>query len=159
MKESNGKERGVRMNLLDYTQKKVISLKDTNKIIDAEITRVRKLPKGTKGWFVDSRENGMLYTNDPVIRVKGVGKKAEEFLQRNSIKTVANLRAALTEERMKDIAQSPNSGLTVKALKRYLPNCQDASFKNALSITYFAETDNPFTARYGEEEDEWGQSE
>ena len=60
VKESNSKERGVCMNLLDYTKKKVISLKDTNKIIDAKIKRVRKLPKGTKGWFVDSRENGML---------------------------------------------------------------------------------------------------
>jgi hypothetical protein len=80
VKESNGKEQGVCMNLLDYTKKKVISLKDTNKFIDAKKTRVKKLPKGTKGWFVDSRENGMLYANDPVISVKGVGKKAEELL-------------------------------------------------------------------------------
>ncbi len=66
---------------------------------------------------------------------------------------------ALTEERMKDIAQSPDSGLTVKALKQYLANCQDASSKNAPSITYLTETNNPFAARYGEKEDEWGQPE
>ncbi len=61
MKESKGKERRVCMNLPDYTKKKVISLKDTNKIIGAKITRVRKFPKGTKGWFDESRENGMRY--------------------------------------------------------------------------------------------------
>ncbi len=51
------------MNQFDYTKKKVISSKDTNKIIGAKITSVRKLLKRTKGWFVDSRENGMLYAN------------------------------------------------------------------------------------------------
>jgi hypothetical protein len=81
----------------------------------------------------------MLYAKDPVISVKGVGKKAEDLLQRIDIKTVANLSAVLTEERMKDIAQSPNSSLTVKALKQYLANCQDTSSKNAPSITYLTD--------------------
>jgi hypothetical protein len=29
----------------------------------------------------------------------------------------------------------------------------------SISIIYLIETDNPFAARYGEEEDEWGQPE
>jgi hypothetical protein len=49
IKESNGKERGVCMDLFDNTEKKVISLKDTKKIINAKITKVRTWPKGTKG--------------------------------------------------------------------------------------------------------------
>jgi hypothetical protein len=151
VRDSNGEERGVCLNLFDYTKKKIISLKETKKIIDVEITRVRAMPKTTKGWFLDSRANGRIYADDPVIQVKGVGKKAEGLLQRNDINTVANLRALTKETRPE--------GLTAKALKRYLTNCKDASSENAPSITYFTEANNPFAARYGEEEDEWSQPE
>ena len=48
-----------------------------------------------------------------MIRVKGIGKKAEGLLKRNGIKTVANLRALTKETRPE--------GLTAKALKQYLP--------------------------------------
>ncbi len=95
--------------------------------------------------------NGRIYADDPVIQVKGVGKKAEGLLRRNGVNTVANLRA-LTEE-------TRSEGLTAKALKRYLTNCEDASSENAPSITYFTEANNPFAARYGKEGDEWGQPE
>jgi hypothetical protein len=37
------------LDLFDYTEKKIISLKDTKKIIDVEITRVRAMQKKTKG--------------------------------------------------------------------------------------------------------------
>ena len=63
------------MNLIDYTKKKVISLKDTKKIIDTDITRVRTISKMAKGWFLDSRVNGKIYANNPVIRVKGVARR------------------------------------------------------------------------------------
>ena len=56
--------------------------------------------------------------DDPVIRVKGIGKKAEGLLKRNGIKTVANLRALTKKTRPE--------GLTAKALKQYLTNCKDA---------------------------------
>jgi hypothetical protein len=151
VRDSNVKESGVHLDLFDYTEKKIIRLKDTKKLIDAEITRVRAMPKKTKGWFLDSRKNGRIYADDPVIRVKSVGKKAEGWLRRNGINTVAILHALTKETRPK--------GLTVKALKQYHANCKDASSENSPSITYFTEADNPFAARYGEEEDEWGQPE
>ncbi len=72
---------------------------------------------------MDSREDGRIYADDPVIRVKGVGKKAEGLLRRNGINTVANLHALAKETRPK--------GLTVEALKQYLSNCKDASSENA----------------------------
>jgi hypothetical protein len=53
VRDSNGEERGVCLDLFDYTKKKIISLKDTKKIIDVEITRVRAMPKKTKVWFLD----------------------------------------------------------------------------------------------------------
>jgi hypothetical protein len=139
------------MDLFDYTEKKIINLEDTKKIIDAEITKVRTVPKRTKGWFLDLREDGRIYADDPVIRVKGVGKKAEGLLRRNGINMVSNLRALTKETRPK--------GLTVKALMQYLANCEDASSENAPSITYFTEADSPYAAGKGEEEDEWGQPE
>ncbi len=96
------------------------------------------MPKRMKGWFLESHEDGRKYTDDSVIRVKGVGKKAEGLLSRNGINTVANLRALTKEMRPK--------GLTVKALKGYLANCEPASSENAPSITYFTEADNPYAA-------------
>jgi hypothetical protein len=109
------------------------------------------MPKKDKGWFLDSRVNGRIYADDPVIQVKGVGKKAEGLQRRNGINTVANLRALTKEKRPK--------GLTAKSLKRYLTNCKDASSENAPSITYFTEANYPFAVSYGEEEGEWGQPE
>ena len=100
---------------------------------------------------MDSRENGRMYVDDAVIQVKGIGKKAEGLLKRNGIKTVANLRALTKETRPE--------GLTAKALKQYLTNCKNALSENAPSITNYTEADTPFTARYGEEEDDWGQPE
>jgi hypothetical protein len=49
VRDSNGEERGVCLELFDYTKKKIISLKDTNKIIDAEIKRFRAMPKKPRG--------------------------------------------------------------------------------------------------------------
>jgi hypothetical protein len=92
-----------------------------------------------------------MYVDDPVIRVKGIDKKAEGLLKRNGIKTVANLRALTKKTRPE--------GLTAKALKQYLTNCKNALSENAPSITNYTEADTPFTARYGEEEDDWGQPE
>ena len=51
VRDSNGEERGVRLELFDYTEKKIISLKDTNKIIDVEIKRVRAMQKKPRGGF------------------------------------------------------------------------------------------------------------
>ena len=49
VRDSNGEECRVCLDLFDYTKKKIISLKDSNKIIDAEIKRVRAIPKKTRG--------------------------------------------------------------------------------------------------------------
>jgi hypothetical protein len=88
-----------------------------------------------------------MYADNPVIRVKGIGKKAEGLLKRNGIKTVANL-CALTKVTRPE-------GLTAKALTQYLTNCEDALSENAPSITYYTEANNPFAARYEEKEDDW----
>jgi hypothetical protein len=63
------------------------------------------MPRRTKGWFLDSREDGVLYINNLLSRVKGVGKKAMELLKRNGIKTVANL-CPLTVETMHNISET-----------------------------------------------------
>ena len=61
MRDSNGEERGVRLELFDYTEKKIISLKDTNKIIDVEIKRVRAMQKKTRGGFwIHARMGGCM---------------------------------------------------------------------------------------------------
>jgi hypothetical protein len=148
-------EQGVRLEPFDYTLKKVLSLKKSTKLITDEVLRIRTLKRDTKGWVLNPRVEGTLYANDPVGMVKSVGKKTAKLLESNDIKTVADL-LTLDVVKMKQIAQT-TKGLTVASLQRFVHYCADASSENAPEITYFIDSDNPYAARYGEEEDEWGQ--
>ena len=73
VKDGTG-ERGVRLESLDYMEKVVITLKESKKIIENKILRAKTLPHMTKGWFKNQREDGVLYMNDPMSNIKGVGK-------------------------------------------------------------------------------------
>jgi hypothetical protein len=154
MKDSMG-EGGVRLEPLDYMEKVVITLKESKKIIDNKILQVKILPCTTKGWFQNQCEDGVLYVNDPMSNIKGVGKGIQKLLMENDINTIADLRG-LNMQMMNNIA-GRTKGLNIASLKQFQISCTLASINNAPEVIYFIDEDNPYTAKFGTEKDEWGQ--
>ena len=69
-------ETGVALEPFVYSGKTILSVKDYNAKIDLEIERVRKLTGGKQaGWIVTMREAGVLYRNDPLTAINGLGPK------------------------------------------------------------------------------------
>jgi hypothetical protein len=69
----------------------------------------------TKGWFKNQREDGVLYMNDPVSNIKGVGKVIQKLLKDNDINTIADLHG-LDMQMMNDVA-GRTKGLNLASLK------------------------------------------
>ena len=56
----NGPE-GERIELFDYTTKNVISIKDTEKLINSTIAEVKQLPRDHKKWCISNRADGVYF--------------------------------------------------------------------------------------------------
>ena len=83
---------GKRCYPFNYSTKVLISIDDYKKMKRIEINRVKYL-SGRMGFWVESkRDDGMLYQNDQVSLMKGVGKKTVEKLESIGIKTVRDLK-------------------------------------------------------------------
>ena len=50
---------GERIELFDYTTKNIISVKDTEELIERTITGVKQLPRDHKRWTISSRVEGV----------------------------------------------------------------------------------------------------
>ena len=66
---------GRRCHPFNYTSKVLISIDDYKKLKKVEFNRVRSLSNRVGIWIESSRIAGKLYCNDPLNKLKGVGKK------------------------------------------------------------------------------------
>ena len=84
---------GRRCHPYDYSSKVMISIDDYERLKKIEINRVKSL-KGQNGyWITCSRDKDIKYYNDdPVLLLKGVGKKASQLLEEIGIKTIGELK-------------------------------------------------------------------
>ena len=87
----DGEEVGVRLPLLDYTEKKIVAIKEWDDAVGKEIKRVKGLT-GEKGkWIVSSREEGAVYGDDQISILSGIGPITSKKLQEAGIATISNL--------------------------------------------------------------------
>ena len=84
---------GKRCTPYNYTSKVIVSVDDYHKLMNIEFQRVKSL-KGRTGFWVQSNRdpNILYYQNDPVSKMKGVGKKTTEVLEQVGVKTVGDLK-------------------------------------------------------------------
>ncbi len=96
----DGCEQGVRMTPFNYTEKKILSKMETDKMIRTKMARVRQTNCNSPRWTKDKRIPGMLYFNDTVDKIVGVGKIAKQWLNKNGIMTVSDLHGLHSDLRL-----------------------------------------------------------
>ena len=83
---------GRRCHPFNYTTKVLISVDDYKRLKKVEIKRVKNLTGRLGVWIESQRIKGVLYRNDTLNQMKGVGQKTVEKLKLIGIKTVNDLR-------------------------------------------------------------------
>ena len=68
-----------------------MTLKESMQRMPAEIAQVKRLPRSTKAWTKNQRKDGVLYLDNPVSKVVGVGTVAQNKLKARDICSIADL--------------------------------------------------------------------
>ena len=142
----NGKVIGKRCKSFDYTEKKIVSIKDMEKFRKNEIDRVKQLKcNSTKSpWILNTRpSNDTLYKDDDLTMIKGVGEETSKLLKRHKIKCVGDLKQ-ITKKQLKDIDCPKLTDFVAVAKKCKNEKCPYA-------IIDYRKQANPYKAKFGEE--------
>ena len=157
MKKNDGEDEGWRMPTFDYTQKKIITKKDSDERLDKEIARVRAMRRTTKCWLVNTRPDGVVYLNDPVIMVDGIGKMTLKKLNTGNIHTVEDL-LQMDEQDIRGFTRHEVKEMRIPGLVSLIEKCRlHVVEENAPDTQSFLNCDNPYLAKYGDVRDEWGE--
>ena len=145
---------GVRLPLFNYTSKKILTMRKYNEYVQKEIRRVKtmKNPKNA-GWIFKPRRNhSIIYENDCVGRLSGVGKEAKKKLTEAGLTQVFQLAAIGNNEQ--EIKESINeianeTKLTVSFIQKLHLQALDAEHGEFPKEVNHLLSDNPYKSRYG----------
>ena len=153
--DEDGKEYACRLSIFNYTQKKVITLTETSSKINSEVARVKAMSRESKQWMSHPREDGVLYLDDPVSKIAGVGPAKQKILKSVSIQIVGDF-IGLDDISLKQIAKN-TPGLSIESLEKFRDNCDKVKIipENAPASIYYIDYENPYIAKYGDTVDEW----
>ena len=110
---------------------------------------IKKLPRDTKGWFVDLREPGALYLDDPVTKIDGVKGAKQKLLAKNGVNAVGVLMG-IEDTDIQRIAKDTR-GLSVPGLTAIVGARRAVLGKNAPEAGYYLNEENPFATKYTRE--------
>ena len=92
-----------------------------------------------------------------LIKIERVGAIAKKRLNKNEIFTLGDLhRLNSNQELIVEIVKR-TKGLTVQAITRFLENSKDLSGEDAPPTVFYCDDENPYAAKFGSEENEWGE--
>ena len=146
----------VRLKLFDYTSKKVLTIRKFNEKVEKEIRRVKtmKNPKNA-GWIVKPwRNHSIIYENDCVGCLSGVGKEGEKKLAEAGITQVFQLAALGNHDEevkntIKEVAEATK--LTVSFIQNLHLQALEAEHGDFPQEINHLLADNPYESRYGAE--------
>ena len=162
VKEVNGKREGVRLLPWDYSASKIITIKEANKLVAAEISRVKALDRNTKEWTSDPQASARVYWNDMLVRIfsqiKQLSKAKAELLASKGINTVRDLHdlCSQPQNELKAFVKSLK-GIGLKGLQTMHESCLTPEEGSRPPVDYYIDARNPYEARFGSELDEWGE--
>ena len=107
-----------------YTSKVMILIDDYDRLLKIKMNRVKPL-KGRSGYWVTSSRSKDIkyYGDDPVIFLKGIGKKTSQQLEEIGIKVIAELKQMEFPIQHDNLPKS----LTIKKLTQFRNEAQLAS--------------------------------
>lgn len=155
--EEDQQRHGHRLEAFDYTEMTVITKKESDDRIDKAIAQVKSLPRTTKAWLINPREEGKIYRNDPVDIIAGIGKQAKAALASGNVHSVGELLALGSDigrfTRHREALYIPGLVQKVERVR------DDVIPTNAPEIKSYLDAENPYKAKYGDKLDEWGEEE
>jgi len=132
----------------DCSGKIILTIKDFDHKMDQEINRIRKLSGGKgAGWIVSMREEGVLYSNDPLTALSGLGPATFKKLLDFDIVEV------------EDFAHQIDMDLDKLAYHKVATRWQLADWRDLCALacenpplppdTDYRKASNPYLSRYG----------
>ena len=123
----------------------MISIDDYQKMMKLEFQRVKSLKSQNGYWLSCNRDDKIkYYRNDPVIKLKGVGKKSSQQLKEIGITTVGEVKDIMDITKLDNL---PNS--FQKKLTRYMKEAQQASNEDAPERIDHRLSANPYQSKFG----------
>jgi hypothetical protein len=141
---------GVTAKPFCYSGKLLVSLKEDQRLVSAEIARVKSLSHPGP-WLADTRDVGKVYENEKPSKLKGVGAKSEEKLALNGISTIKVLRD-ITAEKIQEISSAAKEvRISDSQLTKFKKVAEDAKPGDPPEKVDYRKFDNPYEERYGHE--------
>eukprot|EP00956_Cyclotella_meneghiniana_P020465 scaffold36269_cov40-Cyclotella_meneghiniana.AAC.2 len=162
VREVDGRREGVRLLPWDYSACKIITIKETDKLIATEIARVKALDRNTKEWTSDPEASARVYWNDLLVsvfsQIKQLSKAKAVLLASKGIKTIRDLHdlCSKPQSELKEFLKSVK-GIALKGLQAMRDSCLTPEEGNRPRVEYYIDARNPYEARFGREPDEWGE--
>ena len=82
---------GKRIELFDYTAINIVSIADTEKLINSTIAEVKQLSRDRRRWCIINRYDRVYYSNDPLTVVQGVSDAKAALLAGAGIGSISKL--------------------------------------------------------------------
>ena len=155
--DKDGNKIGVRMKPFDYSGKKIITISAFKKMVQQEISRVRNLTMKEKlqqRWAGNThRPDNMLWENDRISFMKGIGPKKCTILESAGVKTVKDFKV-LDDSSIKNLSAQSKIGIKVlHKIKKQSIKALSGTTPYPLRYDWTKDTINPYLKRYGE--DKW----
>jgi hypothetical protein len=155
-RNAEGALEGKRMNPFVYTAKRLVGITERNKLRNAEVLRIKNLSperRVTQGWAgVAKRPTGMLFEDDELHHIPGVGKKTQKKIEdKFFINSVMQL-ACLSDSQV--LSLSILCSIHADKVKRWRDLAQDmkpGKCHYPYSFDYVHGQANPYEHRYGSE--------
>ena len=145
------REQGVRLDYFDYTQKKIIYIKEENDLIHKAINKVKSMDDREairKGWCSNPREqDNRIWKEDPISFIEKLGRTSEIKLNEIGITKVFQL-ANIQDETI--VEKAHQSGITHNRLQSFIHKARQAIEGTCnLPIVDYRTAENPYLSRYG----------
>lgn len=137
---------GKRCPPFDYSEKVLLSVADYEKKMAAEFRRVKSLGNKAGYWIEAQREDDVLYSNDKLDLLKGVGKVMKKKLEDNGFKVLGDFKTIGDPDSLNLV------GITKKAFKKAWEQAKDCSPQLIPSPIDHRKADNPYQSKFG---DQW----
>ena len=136
-------EEGRTCPLFDYSGKTIISINDYEKKMKFEFERIKSLSAKSTAWVTNPRMPGVIYDEEPIFVLKGIGNKKKNALIDQNIKTVKDIKT-ISDEKANEI-----TGIARKNLESMRSQAALSIPGSPPPLVDHRKSENPYLSKYG----------